>query len=344
MPGSAERRGASRCRSRSPTSGCANVVAASRTHRGGRPRSRRGPPAPGRTTGRRRDRRSRRRSRARPGGRARRCRRRGGRRQVGDPTNVAHAQRRHRGSATPCRDRGWSRGRGGRCRRWRRKYDAAIRPARRRSRRNRGRSGRCSARCLVDLHVAAQHRRCGSDARWPALRASRVAASTMTTSVRPRHPVSSSTRPLHAGPAERLDACPRRSSPRPASVRSASAATRWPTSASQGSNQDMTLDDALDGVRRICSAVPRGPVTADMEAGYGATPQESSSGLLRGRRRRPQHRGHRALRGRADALGGGARRLHRRDPPGGGRGRRRPGRQRAHRRVPQEGPVRGPGR
>src|SRR6476469_6873686 len=42
----------------------------------------------------------------------------------------------------------------------------------------------------------------------------------------------------------------------------------------QGDNEDMSLDDALDGVRRICSAVPEVPVTADMEAGYGATPQE----------------------------------------------------------------------
>ena len=39
----------------------------------------------------------------------------------------------------------------------------------------------------------------------------------------------------------------------------------------QGDNEDMTLDDALDGVRRICSAVEV-PVTADMEAGYGVAP------------------------------------------------------------------------
>lgn len=48
----------------------------------------------------------------------------------------------------------------------------------------------------------------------------------------------------------------------------------------QGDNEDMTLDDALDGVRRICSAVPEVPVTADMEAGYGATPQELVERLL----------------------------------------------------------------
>jgi 2-methylisocitrate lyase-like PEP mutase family enzyme len=39
----------------------------------------------------------------------------------------------------------------------------------------------------------------------------------------------------------------------------------------QGDNEDMTLDDALDGVRRICGAVPDIPVTADLESGY-ATP------------------------------------------------------------------------
>jgi 2-methylisocitrate lyase-like PEP mutase family enzyme len=48
----------------------------------------------------------------------------------------------------------------------------------------------------------------------------------------------------------------------------------------QGDNEDMSLDDALDGVRRICSAVPEVPVTADMEAGYGATPAELVERLL----------------------------------------------------------------
>ena len=48
----------------------------------------------------------------------------------------------------------------------------------------------------------------------------------------------------------------------------------------QGDNEDMSLDDALDGVRRICSAVPDAPVTADMEAGYGATPAELVERLL----------------------------------------------------------------
>jgi 2-methylisocitrate lyase-like PEP mutase family enzyme len=48
----------------------------------------------------------------------------------------------------------------------------------------------------------------------------------------------------------------------------------------QGDNEDMSLDDALDGVRRICSAVPDVPVTADMEAGYGAAPAELVERLL----------------------------------------------------------------
>lgn len=48
----------------------------------------------------------------------------------------------------------------------------------------------------------------------------------------------------------------------------------------QSDNEDMTLDDALDGVRRICSAVPDVPVTADMEAGYGVSPAELVERLL----------------------------------------------------------------
>ena len=48
----------------------------------------------------------------------------------------------------------------------------------------------------------------------------------------------------------------------------------------QGDKEDMSLDDALDGVRRICSAVPDVPVTADMEAGYGAAPAELVERLL----------------------------------------------------------------
>jgi 2-methylisocitrate lyase-like PEP mutase family enzyme len=48
----------------------------------------------------------------------------------------------------------------------------------------------------------------------------------------------------------------------------------------QGDNEDMSLDDALDGVRRICAAVPAIPVTADMESGYGAAPAELVERLL----------------------------------------------------------------
>lgn len=42
----------------------------------------------------------------------------------------------------------------------------------------------------------------------------------------------------------------------------------------QADNEGMTLDDALDGVRRICAAVPDVPVTADMESGYGTPAAE----------------------------------------------------------------------
>ncbi len=48
----------------------------------------------------------------------------------------------------------------------------------------------------------------------------------------------------------------------------------------QGDKEDMSLDDALDGVRRICSAVPDVPVTADMEAGYATSPAELIERLL----------------------------------------------------------------
>ena len=48
----------------------------------------------------------------------------------------------------------------------------------------------------------------------------------------------------------------------------------------QGDKEQMTLDDALDGVRRICSAVPDVPVTADLESGYGTAPAELVERLL----------------------------------------------------------------
>src|SRR6478609_9171587 len=55
---------------------------------------------------------------------------------------------------------------------------------------------------------------------------------------------------------------------RPASRRSASAATRW-----QQDNEGMTLDDALDGIRHITAAVDV-PVSADVESGYGTPAAE----------------------------------------------------------------------
>jgi len=48
----------------------------------------------------------------------------------------------------------------------------------------------------------------------------------------------------------------------------------------QGDHEDMSLDDALDGVRRICSAVPDLPVTADLESGYGTPAAELIDRLL----------------------------------------------------------------
>lgn len=48
----------------------------------------------------------------------------------------------------------------------------------------------------------------------------------------------------------------------------------------QGDKEDMSLDDALDGVRRVCGAVPDVPVTADLEAGYGASPAELVDRML----------------------------------------------------------------
>ena len=48
----------------------------------------------------------------------------------------------------------------------------------------------------------------------------------------------------------------------------------------QGDREDMTLDDALDGVRRICGAAPDLPVTADLESGYATPPAELVDRLL----------------------------------------------------------------
>ncbi|GAA1936093.1 isocitrate lyase/PEP mutase family protein [Nocardioides hwasunensis] len=48
----------------------------------------------------------------------------------------------------------------------------------------------------------------------------------------------------------------------------------------QSDNEGMTIDDALDGVRRVCAAVPDVPVSADMESGYGTAPAELVERLL----------------------------------------------------------------
>jgi 2-methylisocitrate lyase-like PEP mutase family enzyme len=48
----------------------------------------------------------------------------------------------------------------------------------------------------------------------------------------------------------------------------------------QGDHEDMSLDDALDGVRRICGAVPELPVTADLESGYDTPAAELIDRLL----------------------------------------------------------------
>ena len=48
----------------------------------------------------------------------------------------------------------------------------------------------------------------------------------------------------------------------------------------QGDHEDMSLDDALDGVRRICAAVPDLPVTADLESGYDTPAGELVDRLL----------------------------------------------------------------
>jgi 2-methylisocitrate lyase-like PEP mutase family enzyme len=40
----------------------------------------------------------------------------------------------------------------------------------------------------------------------------------------------------------------------------------------QGDKEDMSLDDAIDGIRRICDAAGDRPVTADVESGYDTAP------------------------------------------------------------------------
>ncbi|RYE73709.1 MAG: isocitrate lyase/phosphoenolpyruvate mutase family protein, partial [Myxococcales bacterium] len=48
----------------------------------------------------------------------------------------------------------------------------------------------------------------------------------------------------------------------------------------QGDQEDMSLTDALDGVRRICGAVPDLPVTADLESGYDTPAAELVERML----------------------------------------------------------------
>lgn len=48
----------------------------------------------------------------------------------------------------------------------------------------------------------------------------------------------------------------------------------------QGDKEDMTLADALDGVRRICGAAPDLPVTADLESGYDTPAAELVERML----------------------------------------------------------------
>lgn len=48
----------------------------------------------------------------------------------------------------------------------------------------------------------------------------------------------------------------------------------------QGDKENMTLADALDGVRRICGAVPDLPVTADLESGYDTPAAELVERML----------------------------------------------------------------
>ena len=99
----------------------------------------------------------------------------------------------------------------------------------------------------------------------------------------------------------------------------------------QGDNEAMSLDDALDGIRRITAAVDV-PVSADMESGYDTAAHRTRRASPRRRCRRHQHRRHRPQR-EATALCRGTRRLHRGTSVRGGR-RRSPTRdQRPHRRL-----------
>ena len=98
----------------------------------------------------------------------------------------------------------------------------------------------------------------------------------------------------------------------------------------------MTFEDLLTRVAQITAAVDV-PISVDIESGYGEPPTRLIDGLLGGGRRRAQHRGHRAQRGQAAALGERARRAGRRAAQGGRRRGRARGRQRPHRPVPAPG-------
>ena len=98
-------------------------------------------------------------------------------------------------------------------------------------------------------------------------------------------------------------------------------------------HEGQTFDEVVAAVRPIIAAVDV-PVSVDLEAGYGQSPEDLDRRARRRRRRRSEHRGHRAFRGRAGAQHRGARGVHR-GPPRRRRRRRRAGvGQRPHRPVP----------
>ena len=65
--------------------------------------------------------------------------------------------------------------------------------------------------------------------------------------------------------------------------------------------EGMTFDDVLARVNQITAAVDV-PVSVDIESGYAQPPHPSHHRLARGRRRGPEHRGHRAQRRRPTAV------------------------------------------
>ena len=67
-------------------------------------------------------------------------------------------------------------------------------------------------------------------------------------------------------------------------------------------NEGMTFDDLLTRVAQITAAVDV-PVSVDIESGYGEAPARLIDGPAGRGAVGPEHRGHRAQRGRAAALG-----------------------------------------